>query len=189
MNLVELAQRIRKYRLDRRMTLEQVASQTGLTRSWLSKVENFRVTPSLSALGEIAVALGVPLSQLVDGLDAKPQVILIRKEDRLLVDRDGDRSNIKYESLAHKRANRAMDPFFLTLQAHDTSREPMSHEGEEFLMVISGQVDMKFGDEVYSLRTGDSMYFDGSTRHCLVNPYDEVAEVLCVFYARQFSLE
>lgn len=189
MNLVELAQRIRKYRLDRRMTLEQVASQTGLTRSWLSKVENFRVTPSLSALGEIAVALGVPLSQLVDGLDAKPQVIVIRKEDRLLVDRDGDRSNIRYESLAHKRANRAMDPFVLTLQAHDTSREPMSHEGEEFLMVISGQVDMKFGEEVYPLQAGDSMYFDGSTRHCLVNPYDQPAEVLCVFYARQFILE
>lgn len=189
MNLVELAQRIRKLRLDRRMTLEQVASQTGLTRSWLSKVENFRVTPSLTALGEIALALGVPLSQLVEGLDAKPQVVVIRKDDRLTVDRDGDRSNIKYESLAHKRANRAMDPFFLTLQARDTSREPLSHEGEEFLMVISGQVDMKFGADVYHLQTGDTMYFDGSTRHCLVNPYETPCEVLCVFYARQFQAE
>ncbi len=189
MNLVELAQRIRKLRLDRRLTLEQVASQTGLTRSWLSKVENFRVTPSLTALGEIAVALGVPISQLVEGLDAKPQMVVVRRNDRVVIDRDGDRSNIKYESLAHKRVNRAMDPFLLTIQGMDVSREPLTHEGEEFLMVISGRVDLKFGEEVYSLSAGDSMYFDGSTKHCLVNPYEAPAEVLCVFYARQFQGE
>ncbi len=185
MNLVELAQRIRKLRLDRRLTLEQVSSQTGLTRSWLSKVENFRVTPSLSALGQIAAALGIPISQLVDGLDAKPRMVMIRKQDRLPVERDGDRSNIRYESLAHKRANRAMDPFLLTVQAGDISREPLSHEGEEFLMVLSGRINLQFGDEQFELETGDCLYFDGSTRHGLVNPYDTPAEVLCVFYARQ----
>lgn len=187
MNLVELAQRIRQLRLDRRMTLEQVASKTGLTRSWLSKVENFRVTPSLSALGEIAAALGVPVSQLVEGLDAKPQMVVVRKNERLLVERDGDRSNISYESLAHKRASRAMDPFLLTIRAWDTSREPLTHEGEEFLMVISGQIDLKFGEETYALEQGDCLYFDGGTKHCLVNPYSAPAQVLCVFYARQFG--
>ncbi len=155
MNLVELAQRIKKLRLDRRLTLEQVASKTGQTRSWLSKVENFRVTPSLSALGEIAAALGVPIAQLVEGLDAKPQLVVIRKDERQAVERDDDRSNILYESLAYKRTNRAMDPFLLTLQAKDTSREPLTHEGEEFLMVISGQVDLRFGDDVYHLNEGD----------------------------------
>ena len=59
MNLVELAQRIKSRRLDQRLTIEEVAAQAGLTRSWLSKVENFRVTPSLPALGGIAKALGV----------------------------------------------------------------------------------------------------------------------------------
>jgi len=189
MNLVELAQRIRNLRLDKRMTLEQVASRTGLTRSWLSKVENFRVTPSLSALGEIAAALNVSIAQLVDGLDEKPEVVLIRKEDRKIVDRDRDRngSRIQYESLAFKRVERAMDPFLLTVPAQDTSREPMSHEGEEFLIVISGNIDMRFGGETYQLRAGDSMYFDGKTRHCLSNPYSEPSQVLCVFYARQLE--
>lgn len=189
MNLVELAQRIRKLRLDRRMTLEQVASKTALTRSWLSKVENFRVTPSLQALGEIAAALGVPVSHLVEGLDAKPQLVLIRKHDRLVVERDGAHSNIRYESLAYKRASRAMDPFLLTVQARDISREPLSHEGEEFLLVVSGRIDMKYGEDSHTLETGDSLYFDGSTRHCLLNPYASPAEVLCVFYARQFNAE
>ncbi|WP_437223362.1 helix-turn-helix domain-containing protein [Planctomicrobium sp. SH661] len=184
MNLVELAQRIKELRLDRRMTLEQVAAKTSQTRSWLSKVENFRVTPSLAALGEIAAALGVPVSQLVEGLDAKPELVIVRKNDRLLVDRDGDRSNISYESLAHRRANRAMDPFLLTIRAWDTSREPLPHEGEEFLMVICGQIDLKFGDDLIQLEHGDCLYFDGNTPHCLLNPYPAPAQVLCVFYSR-----
>ncbi|HWL09433.1 MAG TPA: XRE family transcriptional regulator [Planctomicrobium sp.] len=187
MNLVELAQRIRNLRLDKRMTLEQVASRTGLTRSWLSKVENFRVTPSLSALGEIAAALNVSIAHLVEGLDEKPEMVLIRKEDRKPVERDKDRSRILYESLAYKRVDRAMDPFLLTIPAEDSSREPMSHEGEEFLMVISGNVDMRFGNETYQLNAGDCMYFDGRTRHCLINPYAGPAQVLCVFYARQLG--
>ncbi len=189
MNLVELAQRIRQHRLDRRMTLEQVASKTGLTRSWLSKVENFRVTPSLSALGEIAVALGVPIAELVQGLDEKPQMVVVHKSDRRRIERDGDRANIRYESLAYKRANRAMDPFQLTVPAHETRCEPLAHEGEEFLMVLSGKIDLKFGDDVYQLEQGDSLYFDGSTKHCLSNPYDNSAEVLCVFFARQLQPE
>ncbi len=59
MNLVELAQRIKARRLDRRLTIEDVAAQAGLTRSWLSKVENFRVTPSLPALGKIAFGVSL----------------------------------------------------------------------------------------------------------------------------------
>ena len=108
MNLVELAQRIRTLRLDRRLTLEEVASHTGLTRSWLSEVENFRVTPSLPALA----LLGLTTVELVEGLDEKPQLVIVRKNDRQIVERDKSSKNTPiYESLAHKRPNRAMDPF------------------------------------------------------------------------------
>ena len=60
MNLVELAQRIKTIRLERRLTLQEVASRTGLTRSWLSKVENFRVTPSLRLWDRLPRHLGSP---------------------------------------------------------------------------------------------------------------------------------
>lgn len=118
MNLVELAQRIRKHRLDKRLTLEDVATRSGLTRSWLSKVENFRITPSLPALGQIASALSVTVAELVEGLDAKPTLIKVAKDERKIVDRDKSETNTAvYESLAHKRPNRSMDPFLLTIPA------------------------------------------------------------------------
>ncbi len=181
MNLVELAQRIRTLRLDQRLTLEQVASRTGLTRSWLSKVENFRVTPSLPALGQIAEALGVTVSQLVEGLDRKPNLIVTRKHERRIVERDRDTSNIVYESLAHGRANRAMDPFLLTVPAGGQRREALPHEGEEFLIVLSGRVNLQYGDDLHVLAEGDCLYFDASTPHRLDNPYETQSQVLCVF--------
>ncbi len=182
MNLVELAQRIRSFRIDRRMTIEQVASRAGLTRSWLSKVENFRVTPSLPALAKIAEALDVSFVDLVSGLDEKPALVLVRKDDRKVIDRDRSKENTTiYESLAHTRANRSMDPFLLTVPPGVARNKALTHEGEEFLMVNSGSVKFEYGEDTYVLKSGDCLYFDASTPHRLVNPYKREAVVLCVF--------
>ena len=81
-------------------------------------VENFRVTPSLSGLAQIAAVLGLTTVELVEGLDEKPQLVIVRKNERQIVERDKSRKNTPIdESLAHKRPNRAMDPFML-LQFH-----------------------------------------------------------------------
>ena len=182
MNLVELAQRIRSYRLERRVTLEEVSSRAGLTRSWLSKVENFRVTPSLSSLGKIAAALGVTVAELVEGLDQKPQLVVVRKDERKVVERDKlDANPAIYESLAHRRADRSMDPFMLTIPADSARKTPLAHEGEEFLIVQEGQVDFEYDSEVLSLSVGDCIYFDANVKHRLLNPYSQPAQVLCVF--------
>ena len=181
MNLVELAQRIKSRRLAKRLTLEEVAARTGLTRSWLSKVENFRVTPSLPALGQIAAALEVPVASLFEGLSDRPRLVVVRRDERQVIQRDKPRSHIRYESLAFKRPDRKMDPFLLTVPPDETKRPAMPHEGEEFLMVIAGRVDFEYEGELYKLSPGDSLYFDASGKHRLVNASKKPAEVLCVF--------
>jgi len=182
MNLVELAQRIKSRRLEKRLTVEEVASRTGLSRSWLSKVENFRVTPSLPALGQIATALEVPVSELVEGLDVRPQLVIVRRDERQVIQRDKPRSHIRYESLAYKRPDRKMDPFLLTVPPLESKRPPMPHEGEEFLLVVAGRVNFEYDGELYKLAPGDSLYFDGRAKHRLLNPNKKPAEVLCVFF-------
>jgi transcriptional regulator with XRE-family HTH domain len=182
MNLVELAQRIKALRLAKRLTLEEVASRTGQTRSWLSKVENFRVTPSLPALGQIAAALDTPIAELFKGLDERPRLVVVRRDERQAIQRDKPRSHIRYESLAYKRPDRSMDPFLLTVPPDETKRPAMPHEGEEFMLVIAGRVDFEYDGEVHKLSAGDSLYFDASAKHRLVNGYKKPAEVLCVFY-------
>lgn len=170
------------------MTLEQAASRVGLTRSWLSKVENFRVTPSLPALHRIAEAYGVSLVELLEGLDHKPDLVVIRKEERQEVKRDTQDPNIAYHSLAHKRANRNMDPFTIQIPPGMGREELLSHEGEEFLIVQEGQVTFEYGDEQVLLEEGDCIYFDGKTPHRLVNPGDEPTQVLTVFLNTKLNL-
>ncbi|PQO25790.1 cupin [Blastopirellula marina] len=186
MNLVELAERIRSLRIDQRLTLEEVASRTGLTRSWLSKVENFRVTPSLPALAEIAKALGITTSKLVEGLDEKPSLTMVRKNERKVIERDQSDANTSvYESLAHRRKSRSMDPFMITIPPGVAREEALPHLGEEFLLVQTGNVDFEYDGDVFKLQAGDSLYFDASVPHRLVNAYKKQAVVLCIFQSPQ----
>ena len=184
MNLIGLAQRIKTLRRERRLTLEQVASRSGMTRSGLSKVENFRATPSLPALFAIAAALGVTVAQLTEGLEEKPQMVVIRKGKGARVERDRPQSNLVYESLAGERHTKVMEPLLVMVPSNtagDASREPLAHEGEEFIHVLGGSVDFEYMGEIERLETGDSVYFDAHAPHRLINPNAEPARVLCVF--------
>ena len=180
MNLVELSQRLKRIRTEKGFTLQEVASEANQTKSWLSKVENFRVTPSLAALGELAKALGVTTSSLLEGLDEKPPLVCVRSGQGTIVERDGPKSKTIYESLGDGRTKRSMDPFVLTVPVGEL-REPLPHEGEEFLYVLKGRVDFQYGVEIFKLKSGDSLYFDSEENHRLSNPYKSEAKVLCVF--------
>ena len=180
-NLIQLAQRIRSVRADRQLTLEQLAELTGLTKSALSKFENFRVTPSLGALASIAEALGVTMSDLFDGVDEKPRMVVVRKDERQALERDRPDSRIRYNALAHKRGDKVMEPFLLEVPTGVARSRRLAHEGEEFIMVLNGAIDYEYGDERLRLEVGDCMYADGSVEHTLNNPGDDAAEVLVVW--------
>ncbi len=182
MNLVELAQRIKNLRLEKRLTLEDVAGRAGQTRSWLSKVENFRLTPSLPALAEVARALDVPMAKLFEGLDERPTLVVVRAGERKVVSRDQSKKNTSvYESLAHKNASRSMDPFLITMPPGAAREEALPHAGEEFLFVQKGTVQFQYDGEIVSLKSGDSLYFDATIPHRLINQSKSPAAVLCVF--------
>ncbi|MBN2296315.1 MAG: cupin domain-containing protein [Pirellulales bacterium] len=181
MNLVELAQRIKALRREQNLTLEQIATRTGLTRSVLSKVENFRVTPSLPALGKIALALGTNVSDLTAGLDERPQLVIVRSGEGVKVERDKPESQITYESLAHDRYSKSMEPLLLSVPPGTARKSALKHEGEEFIYVLSGNVELEYGEDVHHLKTGDSVYFDAQVEHRLINSTTELAKVLSVF--------
>ena len=181
MNLVALAQRIGRLRKERELTLQQFAARTGLTKSVLSKVENFRVTPSLPSLARIAAALGVTTADLLKGLDDKPNVVIIRKEERLLLQRDAPQSKLVYQALAHSRPLKLMEPFLVEVPVGDARKERLPHEGEEFFIVLKGAIAFEYGEKVFQLAEGDSVYADGDVKHRLVNTGVNPAQVLIVY--------
>lgn len=184
MNLVELASRIKAARLARGYTLDRVAEMSGLGKGLLSKVENFRVTPSLPTLAKLCEALGLSVSELLQGLDQKPKLSIVRTAERKPIERDRDQSNIDYFALAHGRPDRHMDPFILMIPAGGGRREAMPHEGEEFLIVLKGAVSFEYNGEVHALKEGDSAYFDAEVNHRVLNPGARPAKLLCVFLGR-----
>jgi transcriptional regulator with XRE-family HTH domain len=184
MNLVELASRIKAARMSKGYTLDRVAEISGLGKGLLSKVENFRVTPSLPTLAKLCEALGMSLSELFEGLDEKPKLSITRVSDRRAIERDRDQSDINYLALAHGRPDRNMDPFVLEVPAGGGRREAMPHEGEEFLIVLKGNVSFEYNGEVHALKEGDAAYFDAEVDHRVFNPGAKDAKILCVFLGR-----
>jgi len=184
MNLVELASRIKTARTSKGYTLDRVADISGLGKGLLSKVENFRVTPSLPTLSKLCEALGMSLSELFDGLDEKPQLSITRVGDRKLIERDRDQSDIDYHALAHGRPDRNMDPFVLHVPAGGGRREAMPHEGEEFLIVLKGGVSFEYNGQIHQMKEGDSAYFDAEVEHRVFNEGSKDAKLLCVFLGR-----
>lgn len=184
MNLVELASRIRKARTSKGYTLDRVAELSGLAKGLLSKVENFRVTPSLPTLAKICEALGMSLSDLFEGLDEKPKLSIVHNDERLRIERDPEQSDIGYFALAHARPDRNMDPFVLIVPGGGGRREAMPHEGEEFLFVLKGGLSFEYNGEIHQLQSGDSAYFDAEVDHRVFNTNTDEAQILCVFLGR-----
>ena len=158
-----------------------MAKNIQLTSSVLSKVENFRVTPSLPALGRIASGLGVTVSELVEGLDEKPSLTIVRKNERKIVARDKPKSKFIYHALAYRRSNKAMEPFIVEIPGGEARKQLLAHEDDEFFIILEGALDFEYGDEVFHLNKGDCAYADGNVKHCLVNRKSRQAKILIVF--------
>ena len=114
MNLLELSQNIRRVRLAQKMTVEQLAKQSGFSKGFISQVENFRTTPSLKALEKIAAALGISLGDLFSADSGGVEFSFSSVNDGVeLLRNDSDRYGIRYLALAHSQPGRKMDPFIL----------------------------------------------------------------------------
>jgi transcriptional regulator with XRE-family HTH domain len=181
MNLVFLAQRIREIRKKRSLTLDQLAERADLTPSLLSKIENFRATPSLAALGRIAEALGVTMAELMTGVDERRRLVIVPSSERQAVERDRPKSSIVYQALAPTRHAKLMEPLLLEVPPGEPRKEALPHEGEEFIMVVEGTVELEYGKERHRLVCGDCAYLDAAEPHRLMNPGKTKAFVLCVF--------
>jgi transcriptional regulator with XRE-family HTH domain len=186
MSLVALARSIKERRLSLNLTLEQVAARTGLTRSVLSKVENFRVTPSLPALAKIAEALETTVSDLTRGVGEPSEISIVPKGQGVHLEREQPRTGIAYELLTQTSAG-AMESLLISLPDASAREEPTYHEGEEFLYVVKGQVVLRYDDQPYELSEGDSAHFNANIPHSITNRGETPATVLCTYGAASKS--
>ncbi|MEI6504460.1 MAG: XRE family transcriptional regulator [Planctomycetota bacterium] len=180
MNLADLGRCVKAVRLANRMTLDEVVAQTGFTVSWLSKLENGQLSPSLEGLVRLADALQCGVDSLVEGLSVPPRFVTVKKgSGRLDGGRNGKPGPVS-EQLADGWHARAMDPEILHLPRSVTRLRPENHRGERFLMVLEGDVKITYGDDLIHLAPGDSLYLCATVPHAITAAGRGPAKVLSV---------
>lgn len=179
---LDLGARVRQLRKARNWTLEQAATQAGLARSTLSKIENGQMSPTYDALKKLAIGLEISVPQLFTQ-PQRGQVI-----GRMAVTRMGEgaahpTATYEHELLAEKLTKKQMLPYRARVRARSMDEFDgwVRHDGEEFLYVLTGVVQLytEFYEPV-EMRRGDSAYYDGSMGHNVISVSDEDATILWV---------
>jgi transcriptional regulator with XRE-family HTH domain len=185
LNLSSLGRHIRAARVARRLTLEDVVSRTEFTVSWLSKIENGLLAPSLEGLVRLAEALECGVEDFVAGLSTPPRFVVDRAgEGRQLQGRNGSSGTV-VRPLAEAWRQRVMQPEIIQLSGSSNRRPAESHEGEQFLHVLEGEVKVAYGDDVVRLGKGDSMYLDAAVSHSITPSGRGATQILSVSFEPQ----
>ena len=158
---------VRRLRTAHGLTLGEVAGRAGISRAMLSRLETGDVMPSLETLAALTTALGVSLSQLLQGFagDTNPAQF-VRRGEGLEVMRRGTKRGHTYHLLAADRGPRKIfEPFLVTLTDKSEVFPGFEHPGIEFLYVLEGSLTYRYGDETYPLRPGDALTLVGHVPH------------------------
>jgi transcriptional regulator with XRE-family HTH domain len=185
MGTAKLGARVRALRETKQVSRDELAERTGLAPSLLRAVEEEDLYPSLGPLLRISRALGVRLGTFLDDhAGADPLVIRLaeRHEDIAMHERTGAPAATRYFSLGRGKVDRHMEPFFIEL-APDAGDEALSsHEGEEFIVVHRGRVEVRYGAERRELGPGDSVYYNSVVPHRVGAAGGAKAEIYAVLY-------
>jgi len=181
--------KIKGLRETKNLSIEEIAERSGLTVEQINSIENDVNLPSLGPLIKIARALGVRLGTFMDDNDALGPVVTRakdREKDSSISFSNGAtdaRKHMEYHPLAQQKAGRHMEPFVIDINPEENSNFQLSaHEGEEFIYVMQGEVEIEYGKDKYLLTEGDSIFYDSIVKHHVHGAPGKSAKILAVVY-------
>jgi len=164
---------LRRLRTERNLSLSQVAEQTDISAGFLSALERSQVSASVATLRKLARFFDINILDLFQPSEVNPY--LVRPKDRKIL---AGGTGVRMELLAW--GNIAMEPHLFRIEPGAGSGESYSHQGEEFLHVIRGKLEIVMAGTTYRLKPGDSLYFDSSVPHEWRNPGKTETSVLWI---------
>ena len=176
--MVKLGGVIRKARMKKGLTLDEVASQCGYSKALISRIENDNVFPSIESLSKIAAALDFPLYDIFASIPIEEPVVLRKDERKKFRVNEGE---FDLEFLTPNPRIVAALPIMYSGKPLAHSTEHMGeHSGHEWSIILRGEVEVRIGERAYILREGDSIYFNATNEHKYVNIGNEVACGVCI---------
>ena len=186
MKTKKIGQRIKAVMEKKGIILEDLSKRTGLKTELIRLIEEEDVYPSLGPLLKISRALGVRLGTFLDDQVSRDPLI-IRRRDRsqelsMLRSKNAPVA-LQFYSLGRGKTDRHMEPFFVELLPESAVEKTLSaHEGEEFIVVNSGRVEIIYGREAHQLDAGDSIYYNSVVPHYVSCLGDTPASIYAVLY-------
>ena len=183
-----VGEKIKSIRETKQISVSELAERTSLAEEQINRIENNVDIPSLAPLIKIARALGVRLGTFLDDQDEVGAVVCRKEElNNSTISFSNNamnaRTHMQYHSLSNSKADRHMEPFIIDIEATDeTNYELSSHEGEEFIFVMEGAVEIAYGKKHHVIEAGDSIYYDSIVPHHVHGYQGQAAKILAVVY-------
>lgn len=178
--LINLGKQLKKVRKNKNLSLKQVAEMSDVSTGLISKIENFRTTPSLPVLLKIMQSLQIDLSELNLSSSRKDKYILIKKGEGEIEPRD-DSQGLEYTFLFSNKVAESNLRAYLVKVNKDVYRKPISTDAIELIYVVKGKLDYILKEEKLTLEEGDILFFDGSIPHAVQNKYSESVIMLKIY--------
>lgn len=158
---------IKRRRLEANLTLSDLSAGAGLSSAMLSRIENGQATASLDALERICAAIGIGMSDLFKETETQQGTAqLLKRPEQMEVVRVGTKYGHTYRLLSYDRGPRKIfEPFFIEMDKKSESYPRFSHPGTEFIYMLQGRMEYRFGDRTYLIEPGDAFTFSGNVVH------------------------
>jgi transcriptional regulator with XRE-family HTH domain len=183
-----ISDRIRKLRIEKGWPLGRLADIAGLSKGYLSQIENSEKNPPIGTLTKIAFGLGVDVIYLISGENrqvADPaKCSIVRADQRRLIIHRGAPSGYRYESITYNKTDRQMDAYIITV-GPQPPKEPLMHEGQEIVFTLEGRHEFNYDGRKIEVGPGDCLCFDSDRPHFSRSLGNQPARVLVVFSAPQ----
>ena len=182
-----VGEKIKSLREAKGIGIEELAERSGLALEQIQRIETNIDLPSLAPLIKIARVLGVRLGTFLDDQTELGPVVCRKADSTDTISFSNNathsRRHMQYHSLSKSKADRHMEPFIIDVEeTADTDFVLSSHEGEEFIYVMEGTMEVAYGKSTYVLEAGDSIYYDSIVPHHVHAFQGQRAKILAVIY-------
>ena len=167
MDLLRIAQCVRQTRKQQNLTVEALAEKSGFSKTYISRLENFRITPSIKSLSKIADALGIQMSAFFETTTDPIQYLTGHLNEGEEIERNGSKYGMKYHCLAFNKPERKLNPFVIEYTPNKEQRDFLAHDSEEFFVLLEGAVEFMVYDDDHctSMKPEQTFYLAEGVPH------------------------
>ncbi len=172
---MELGEKIKQLRLQCDLTQEELASRCELSKGYISQLENDLTSPSIATLKDILTALGSSLKEFFTEVDVEERVVFSEQD---FIEKVTDTQTLNW--LVPNAQKNVMEPIHLVLNPKSRTEGDVPHEGEEFGYVLEGEIILCLGKKRYTVKRGESFYFEADKVHYIENVKEARAVIIWV---------